>query len=78
MSLVVLKATFIAAWAVCHLMLFFKTYNLRVIYPFGRCYFLTITCGALSGFHATQTPLMARCAMNESEGRFIFLWCDDC
>ena len=40
--------------------------------PIWPLIFLTITCGALSGFHATQTPLMARCAMNESEGRFIF------
>ncbi|MDH2273425.1 carbon starvation CstA family protein [Moraxella porci] len=40
--------------------------------PIWPLLFLTITCGALSGFHATQTPLMARCAMNESEGRFIF------
>ena len=34
--------------------------------------FLTISCGALSGFHATQSPLMARCTENEKEGRFIF------
>lgn len=34
--------------------------------------FLTISCGALSGFHATQTPLMVRCAQNEKDGRFIF------
>lgn len=40
--------------------------------PIWPLLFLTITCGALSGFHATQTPLMARCAMNENEGRFIF------
>ena len=52
---------------------FFKTYNLRGDLPIWPLLFLTITCGALSGFHATQTPLMARCAMNESEGRFIFM-----
>lgn len=40
--------------------------------PIWPLLFLTITCGALSGFHATQTPLMARCAEHESEGRFIF------
>ncbi|MCK3655578.1 carbon starvation protein CstA [Pasteurellaceae bacterium Macca] len=40
--------------------------------PIWPLLFLTISCGALSGFHATQTPLMARCAENESEGRFIF------
>lgn len=40
--------------------------------PIWPLLFLTISCGALSGFHATQTPLMARCAENEKEGRFIF------
>ena len=29
------------------------------------CLFITIACGALSGFHATQSPLMARCMTNE-------------
>ena len=34
--------------------------------------FLTITCGALSGFHATQSPLISRTTKNEKEGRYIF------
>lgn len=34
--------------------------------------FVTIACGALSGFHATQSPLMARCLSNEKYGRRIF------
>jgi len=34
--------------------------------------FITIACGAVSGFHATQSPLMARCVGNESQGRKIF------
>lgn len=34
--------------------------------------FITIACGAISGFHATQSPLMARCAGNERECRSIF------
>ncbi len=34
--------------------------------------FITIACGAISGFHATQSPLMARCIQNESEGRRVF------
>ncbi|MBO6280907.1 MAG: carbon starvation protein A [Alphaproteobacteria bacterium] len=34
--------------------------------------FVTIACGALSGFHATQSPLMARCLQNEKYGRSIF------
>ncbi len=33
---------------------------------------ITIACGAISGFHATQTPLMARCIKNERLGRKIF------
>ena len=34
--------------------------------------FITIACGAISGFHATQTPLMARCVKSERMGRPIF------
>lgn len=34
--------------------------------------FITVACGAISGFHATQSPLMARCMNNEREGRMIF------
>ncbi len=33
---------------------------------------VTIACGAISGFHATQSPLMARCLKHESLGRPIF------
>jgi carbon starvation protein CstA len=34
--------------------------------------FVTIACGAISGFHATQSPLMARCMKNEKNGRSVF------
>ena len=34
--------------------------------------FITIACGAISGFHATQSPLMARCMKHEKQGRPIF------
>lgn len=51
---------------------FFQNLQPKGDLPIWPLLFLTITCGALSGFHATQTPLMARCAENESEGRFIF------
>ena len=34
--------------------------------------FITVACGAISGFHATQSPLMARCMNNEREARMIF------
>ena len=33
---------------------------------------ITIACGAISGFHGTQSPLMARCLTNEKYGRPIF------
>ncbi len=36
------------------------------------CLFITIACGAISGFHATQSPLMARCMKSERQGRPIF------
>ena len=34
--------------------------------------FLTISCGALSGFHATQSPIISRTTINEKNGRGIF------
>ena len=34
--------------------------------------FITIACGAISGFHATQSPLMARCVKSERMGRPLF------
>ncbi|MGN1281662.1 MAG: carbon starvation protein A [Succinivibrio sp.] len=40
--------------------------------PIWPLVFITIACGALSGFHSTQSPLMARCIENESEGRMVF------
>ncbi|MCQ2158778.1 MAG: carbon starvation protein A [Bacteroidales bacterium] len=43
--------------------------NGQAIFP---CLFITVACGAISGFHSTQTPLMARCLKNEKLGRPIF------
>ncbi|MDL5511644.1 carbon starvation CstA family protein [Arenibacter sp. M-2] len=40
--------------------------------PLFPILFITIACGAISGFHATQSPLMARCMKNETLGRKIF------
>lgn len=40
--------------------------------PIFPLMFITIACGAISGFHATQSPLMARCLANEKYGRQIF------
>ncbi|WP_440948817.1 carbon starvation CstA family protein [Methanosarcina sp. T3] len=33
--------------------------------------FITIACGAVSGFHSTQSPIMARCLPDEKYGRRI-------
>lgn len=40
--------------------------------PIFPMLFVSIACGAISGFHATQSPLMARCMTNEKQGRPIF------
>lgn len=40
--------------------------------PIFPCLFITIACGAISGFHATQSPLMARCMAHEKQGRPLF------
>ncbi len=40
--------------------------------PLWPLMFITIACGALSGFHSTQSPLMARCIANEKNGRLVF------
>ena len=40
--------------------------------PLVPALFITIACGAISGFHATQSPLMARCVKSERLGRRIF------
>lgn len=40
--------------------------------PLFPCLFITIACGAISGFHGTQSPLMARCISSERVGRPVF------
>jgi len=64
------------------LMLFFKGYtvlpnldfttNTHSSLPIWPMLFITIACGAISGFHSTQSPLMARCIGNEKQGRKVF------
>ena len=39
------------------------------IWPFM---FVTVACGAISGFHATQSPMIAKCITSEKQGRKIF------
>ena len=40
--------------------------------PIWPLLFLTITCGAISGFHSTQSPMIARCLTNEKYARPVF------
>lgn len=66
-------------------MLFIKGYQIPELYgnmynmqvkpletPIFPMLFITIACGAISGFHSTQSPLMARCMTSQSQGRNIF------
>lgn len=50
--------------------------SLHNFHPKGQSIFpylcISIACGAISGFHATQSPMMARCLQNEKEGRKVF------
>ena len=50
--------------------------NVRNMHPDGLpvwpFMFITVACGAISGFHSTQSPLMARCMESESQGRIVF------
>ena len=39
------------------------------VWPFM---FITVACGAISGFHATQSPMIAKCITSEKQGRTIF------
>lgn len=40
--------------------------------PIWPMMFVTIACGAISGFHATQSPMMARCMRCEKQGKAVF------
>lgn len=40
--------------------------------PIWPVMFITVACGAISGFHATQSPLMARCCKSEKQSHMVF------
>ena len=40
--------------------------------PWWPFMFTTVACGAVSGFHATQSPMIAKCIKSEKEGRQVF------
>lgn len=50
--------------------------TLQNLYPDGTpvwpYMFITVACGAVSGFHATQSPMVAKCIRSEKEGRVVF------
>lgn len=50
--------------------------TLKNLHPTGLAIFpalfFTVSCGAISGFHATQAPMVSRTCRNEGEGRFTF------
>ena len=51
----------------------FKDYSkLHGDLPWWPFMFTTVACGAVSGFHATQSPIIAKCIKTEKEGRQIF------
>ena len=54
----------------------FPTMTLENLHPNGTEYypdmFITVACGAISGFHATQSPMVSRCLEKEKDGRMVF------
>ena len=54
----------------------FPEFTLENLHPTGASYFpdmfVTVACGAISGFHATQSPMVARCIKREEDGRPVF------
>ncbi len=40
--------------------------------PIWPYMFVTVACGAISGFHATQSPMVAKCIKSEKKGRTVF------
>ena len=49
-----------------------NTHPAAATLPIFPIMFVSIACGAISGFHATQSPLMARCMANEKLGKPVF------
>lgn len=62
-------------------MIFLPDYNIPEIklenlhpngLPIWPYMFVTVACGAISGFHSTQSPMMAKCITSEKHGRYVF------
>ena len=69
MGVTVISCLFLEGYA-------FPDFTLENQHPDGTQYlpdmFITVACGAISGFHATQCPMVSRCVQSEKEGRKIF------
>ena len=54
----------------------FPSMTLENLHPTGEAFFpdmfITVACGAVSGFHASQSPMVARCLEDERDGRMVF------
>jgi carbon starvation protein CstA len=74
MALGLISALFIKGYDIPELT-FFNFANFHADsekFPVFPMMFITIACGAISGFHSTQSPLMARCITSEKLGRKVF------
>jgi carbon starvation protein CstA len=71
MALAILVALFAKGYRIPE-MSFANLHSNKESYPIFPMMFVTIACGAVSGFHSTQSPMMARCLKNEKEGRIAF------
>lgn len=64
------------AWALLFGRLEHEPFTLANLHPTGLpawpLIFITVSCGAVSGFHGTQSPLMARCLVSERHLRVVF------
>lgn len=69
MAIGIVGGLFVKGYAIPELTLTNLHPDGKPIFPY---LFITIACGAISGFHATQSPLMARCVEHEREIRPVF------
>ena len=74
-------ALMIMAFGIAGVLLFSNNYTIPEItlsslhptdLPAWPFMFITVACGAISGFHATQSPMIAKCITSEKQGRSIF------
>lgn len=74
MALGLIIALFIKGYKIPELTLsaFGNMHSQGLKFPIFPMLFITIACGAISGFHATQSPLMARCLKEEKHGKRVF------